>query len=25
MQAEEFIAKFYEQFKSESFNGRPSE
>ncbi|KAF8772780.1 hypothetical protein HU200_005366 [Digitaria exilis] len=25
MQAEEFIAKFYEQFKSESFNGRASE
>lgn len=25
MQAEEFIAKFYEQFKSESFDGRVSE
>ncbi|CAD6238541.1 unnamed protein product [Miscanthus lutarioriparius] len=25
MQAELFIAKFYEQFKSESFNGHPSE
>jgi hypothetical protein len=25
MQAEEFITKFYEQFKSESFNGRASE
>lgn len=25
VQAEEFIAKFYEQFKSESFNGRASE